>query len=924
MGRFLPLVPYAAALIAAASHTLAAPAPTQMSEQTSSSSDDSGLLGFFGTKLMGEVGQAFGAQHTSAPGTPSQDGDMAGDFMKMLGGLSQFQMPEPDMSRYSNATVAPRWGATAQYLRGSEVIAFVGGQLDDKGHVSNETLLLDMSGLNDLQSTRASVKQVPWLHFNQSHSSVSAPQAAYASSYTSTSVCGATDGHVVDTLWLVGGKTEQCKEEHVLYTYNLEKKNKTLVGTWKPIRTNGSHPTRRSHGSTVLTSSLLPNQEDVALMVWGGEDVHASCGKKRADAKYAMSMDLMFIGDPLDQQCKPPKHFAPAQVQSFAMNQELNSVPVVDYAAVQMPVIHNNKTQRDETPLLFLGGRDKSHTLVDFSQPWAMDLSSGQWVQWGTTGDIPAPRVGHSAVHTNDGRVLVYGGYKKHHDWMNVSKVPTDEMYMLDASHTPARWTKIHYRSPPKDGPRPSKRAYHSAVMVDDVLVVAFGQQHESTAFGLEKRGGTNTNASEPLVMYMDTRENIMQYRWTDKLSAIVSARVAQKALVTDSPTPTTAVYMPTSTGRASRTASSTPTAMNLPYMSRVPTPQEVSQSSASKASASKASASKASASKASASQASASKASASKASASQASATESSNSGNQGVAAQDGSNHADQNGQGDDAQDNAPDNGNEQSNGDDTNDSGDSSPSSSSSSSPSPSSDNKKDSDGSQTSSGAIAGGVIGAAALAVGAVVGGLYAYKKRRESQKIAELKSTGVLYDKDQGAPPVSSLWLQRPLRDVIDYDVPGRSSNLSGYSMRGQAGTPASLSPAGGRLMGQDDRHTVRGPRSVFPYAADTYAMDSSNPYVMPDETYAHAYMPENLESATPSSYAHFGGVQRSSGAEVTSNMEEAAESMYANSVDGQTMVHGDENGPRRSASFRFPEAQAYAPHEPSTLRVMNN
>ncbi|WFD23511.1 hypothetical protein MEQU1_002202 [Malassezia equina] len=949
MGRFLPLVPYVAALIAAASPTLAAPAPTPTSTQASSS-EDSGLMALFGTQLAGQLGEAYGAQHTQAPGTPQQDGSFAGNFMKMLGGLGQFEMPEPDMSRYSNATVAPRWGATAQYLQGSQTVVFMGGQLDDQGRMSNETLALDMSGLTNLQSTRASVKRVPWLHLEHGNHTAKAPKTAYASSYVSTSICGATDGHAVDTMWLVGGKTEQCEgEKHELYTYSLEKKNHTLVGTWKPVPTNGSHPTRRSHASAVLTRSLLPHQDDVALMVWGGKDVDAACKSNHKKAPYATSMDLLFIGNPLDEQCSAPKHYHNAsQVQTFTMGPELRGVPVADYAAVQMPLIHNPHTHRDETPLLFLGGRDENRTLVDFAHPWAMDLSSGHWTQWATTGDIPSPRVGHSATHTNDGRVLVYGGYKMYHGHKNVSKVPTDEMYMLDASHTPARWTRIHYRSPPEDGPRPSKRAYHSAVMVDDVLVVAFGQQHESTAYGLVKRGGTNENASDPLVMYMDTRENIMGFRWTDKLSAIVSARVTQNILGAEA-TPTSATYLPTSTARTSSQGQAKPTSMTLPNLSRVPTPKEssASVSSASKASASKASASKASASKASASKASASQASSQAPAGPGAAAQDGSNRANSGE--QDGSNHA--NGETQDsgnsgAQTGSSDaspatgNGNDAQAAQGRNDAGVSSSghaSSASSSSPSGTNENSQDSGNhsdndrgqTSTSGGAIAGGVIGAAALAVGAVAGGLYAYKKRRESQKIAELKSNGVLYDKDNSAPPVSSLWLQRPLRDVIDYDVPGRSSNLSGYSIQGHVGTPASLSPAGGRLMGQDDRHAVRGPRSVyadpaFPEAA--YSMDPSNPYATTmDDIYAHAYQssPFDAELAPASSYGHMDGVQRSSGAEVTSNMGET-NSMYANSVDGQTMVHGEDNVPRRSASFRFPDMQAHAPHEPSTLRVMNN
>ena len=128
-------------------------------------------------------------------------------------------IPSPNMSKYDHRTPEPRWGAAAQYLNGLQAIVFTGGQLDDTGRLSNETLLLDVTGLTNLQSTRASVNATPWLRHHERTSSVPAPKTAYAASRVSTSVCGATDGHLADTLWLMGGKTENCADQAVSVSY---------------------------------------------------------------------------------------------------------------------------------------------------------------------------------------------------------------------------------------------------------------------------------------------------------------------------------------------------------------------------------------------------------------------------------------------------------------------------------------------------------------------------------------------------------------------------------------------------------------------------------------------------------------------------------------------------------------------------------
>ena len=963
LAHFVQLLPLAAAFVAASAEASSLPHHGALHARSASSSSARDPLDYLfpGTDAVSSIVDMAAGQHTpsstsSSVAAPQRTGSSSHQDLSLgslLGGLmgsipGSNNIPSPNMSKYDHRTPEPRWGAAAQYLNGLQAIVFTGGQLDDTGRLSNETLLLDVTGLTNLQSTRASVNATPWLRHHERTSSVPAPKTAYAASRVSTSVCGATDGHLADTLWLMGGKTENCADQAVLYTYTLERHNDTIVGTWHDIQTNGTKLTRRAHAHAAFTGVNFKGGHDLSMIVLGGQDWDKECHPDKHDrSTSASSLDQIQIGDVMDQQCTMPKKMKHAGVEAYAYEASLDQVPVIDYAATSMPVIRNSKTKHTEEPYLLIGGRTKDRKLASMKHLWALDLASGNWSRWVTSGDIPEPRVGHSAVHASDGKVYVYGGYKKHGTHgHSVSKEPTDEMYVLDASQTPAMWSKGQYKEPPRDGPRPSKRAYHSAVMVNDILVVAFGQQHQSTPFGLEKRGGVNRDASEPMIMYMETRDNVMGFRWTDKMSAIVSGRVTQQ-LMGHSREAATAQYTSDSTASQKEAR---PSPRPLANMSRLPTPKE-SRSLASVKSKSK---SRASVSRASAaSRASVSIASAEASRAAQAHHHHHHHDQSHDQGHSDGPNPG-----------TSPDQG--QSQGQTGHDQDSQHDSSAHDDQPAQDAhQNEQKSQSSNSSPGAIAGGVLGACALAVGAVVGGLYAYRKRRESQKIAELRSNGVLRDDPESAPPVSSLWLQRPLREVLE----SPESGLGSSSVQGHAGTPLSVASAGGRSIGTDERHEVRGPRSAYESAGSAMpASYSAAQSYAPQEhgmfdNYLATYDGEmpNPYPAVPSqdshySYPYLGGVQRSSGAEVTttdaaadpfSSAAEARdlytgddiESVYTNTIDGKTMVHGDENDmhsddglygvstPRRSASFRFPEHQAthwYAPHDASSLRVTNH
>ena len=236
LAHFVQLLPLAAAFVAASAEASSLPHHGALHARSASSSSARDPLDYLfpGTDAVSSIVDMAAGQHTpsstsSSVAAPQRTGSSSHQDLSLgslLGGLmgsipGSNNIPSPNMSKYDHRTPEPRWGAAAQYLNGLQAIVFTGGQLDDTGRLSNETLLLDVTGLTNLQSTRASVNATPWLRHHERTSSVPAPKTAYAASRVSTSVCGATDGHLADTLWLMGGKTENCADQAVLYTYTL-------------------------------------------------------------------------------------------------------------------------------------------------------------------------------------------------------------------------------------------------------------------------------------------------------------------------------------------------------------------------------------------------------------------------------------------------------------------------------------------------------------------------------------------------------------------------------------------------------------------------------------------------------------------------------------------------------------------------------
>ncbi|WFD31547.1 hypothetical protein MSPP1_002586 [Malassezia sp. CBS 17886] len=994
-----------------------------------------GMLGLGGSEPGSASGGFGGLGGIGAPlgSGKSHGGAASAATPPSLSDMFHVSMPRPDTSAYSQEQPAPRWGAAAAYLPTADAVVFAGGQTSSEGTLTNETLLLDMSALNDMSKTYIASRQTPWLRVRQSNASEALPPLAYAASSASSRMCSAGSS---DTFWLIGGKTQDCSEHTpAMFTWSVESRNNSYYGSWAPVNGTGNRPHRRAHARAMFPPQGLAGNKAQSLLVHGGQDWDAQCHQRKADANTTSpTMDVWSLPEPYLAQCGLPDRVSLGSLHLNATRQELqlrrrlHSVPAVDYALVPLPsragayATHgaNASAVPWSQPVGFFGGRDTRGNLASFQKPWVIDMASGQWDRLATTGDAPSPRVGHSALHTTDGRVLVYGGYTQKNG-TSVRRNPTSEMHLLDMTQRPARWSRVRYPSPPKNGTRPSARAYHSAVMVDDVMVVGFGQEHQSTAYGLQRRGGSKQNGSDPLVMYLDTRPTAMEFRWTDKLSAVVAARVTKDFLgVPEQPDGSdradtvlagTGGHGPFVAGAANAPGAKDAAAVHdggMSYADMAPASTHGGgQTSSSPHGSGHASSTRGSA-KSTATHSSAGSKSGTGAGASahhnsDASGGHDAKHGGKHTAegtaggasahssgapgghdADSASAHGDSGGAKDkaggksdagtgdtgDASGASPDGGaSDAAPGDSDSPANDpsSTPASSASGTSSPDAQHPSHSSGASNvdsptngdsesttskSSGAIAGGVLGAAALAVGAVVGGLYAYKKRKESQKIASLRSSGVFMAHNRrpddpemaSAPPVSSLWLSQPRKEPMY----GGPSNASAHMGQSHPSTFLPAAHAGGRSMTTDERIGVRGPRGVplslaagsggalaagaagayaADYATPEHGLDAYSNYADGGSTHADAG-----STGSHYSYPYLNGTQRPGNSDVDMHSDDmqdgmtadsssidthhSAGSMYSNSVNGMTMYHHDGldggcDGPGLSsaASFRFPETK---------------
>ncbi|PWN21144.1 hypothetical protein BCV69DRAFT_282642 [Microstroma glucosiphilum] len=430
-------------------------------------------------------------------------------------------------SHNSSASVSShlsgRWGHSSTYLENEKTILFVGGQVADGSSLeyTNDVFALNVSSL---VTNSTSGPQNSW---SQLSSHGLEPHAFAGQAVTQTKK-GA------DQIWLFGGYTNNCSASAAWTWTASEGMNKSwsAVGPTEGLTRKARAPTMGVPAGTGLAHGQ--NATGTAVMMLGGLDVTYDCssqGNATANDDGAVVWQL--------------GHSNLTSVREMAVKDGNGTFSLIDYSTVVVPA----KGLGNST--IFFGGMTSHDVFANWTTLWSFNPWTSTWETIATTGEIPAGRRGHTSTLIGKDRVVVAGG-------VLANGTLTDEVFILTFNDTTAVWSTPTYAKD-QTVAAPAK-AYHSALLVEDVLVVGFGAARNSTtsssASSKERRGtktSTSTTAAAP-VLYLDT-SNDKAWRWSDSIEGVLEARGVVRAV-----TSTTSTHSSTSTSSTSSSSSRTST----------------------------------------------------------------------------------------------------------------------------------------------------------------------------------------------------------------------------------------------------------------------------------------------------------------------------------------------------------------------------
>lgn len=239
-------------------------------------------------------------------------------------------------------------------------------------------------------------------------------------------------------IYLLGGQTWDCATS-VINVFDPG------TATWGTPQFFGTNPIRRQGGRTFLST------DDESIFYFGGSSTSCATG---GPSVYNTLNGLSL---------KNSSWFDPA-----------NSNPPVaesDFALTKVTPGTSTSSQ-----ILIIGGKTAQvNTYVQMSQLGLFDMSSQSWTFVTATTpagqSAPEERVGHTAVTTSDGKVIVFGGTVGP---SNRAAVP--QLTILDTSSLPFKWNSPIVGGNVSLGPSAGLTG-HSAIMTDgDVMILVFGK----------------------------------------------------------------------------------------------------------------------------------------------------------------------------------------------------------------------------------------------------------------------------------------------------------------------------------------------------------------------------------------------------------------------------------------------------------------
>ena len=369
-------------------------------------------------------------------------------------------------STLSAATTIPpatRYGHATVYANNTAY--FLGGILSDTS-MSSDFFSLDLSQ-----------------EFNNS----SPPYKSLPSLPAATAYAAAAMG-IDGRIYLLGGQTWDCSSSMV----NVFD---PATATWGTPQFFGTTPIRRQGARTFLST------DDEMIFYFGGSSTSCSTG---ATSVYN-TLDGLSL--------KNSSWFAPA-----------NSNPPVAESnfALTKVVVGSGSTQQ----VLIIGGQTaQQNTYVQMSQLGLFDMGSESWTFVTATTPsgqtAPEERVGHTAVTTSDGKVIVYGGTVGP---SNRAAVP--QLTILDTSSLPFQWSSPTIGGNVSLSPSAGLTG-HSAIMTDNGTMIL--------AFGKDTNGNFNQQA-----YFLDTQKMEWLSTYTPEASSSSSQSSPDSpSTVSDSPTAT-------------------------------------------------------------------------------------------------------------------------------------------------------------------------------------------------------------------------------------------------------------------------------------------------------------------------------------------------------------------------------------------------
>ncbi|KAF0439194.1 galactose oxidase [Gigaspora margarita] len=384
------------------------------------------------------------------------------------------------ITRIDSYTPSPRYFVNS-ILVGTKIY-FLGGwskNSDGTEGCQNSVFYLDLSAPFDTRNN------IPWTDLT---STAGIP----VSTCWQVSALGGPDN---SSIYAFGGmmldKNITLSVDTTVYEFN------TKTQQWNTLNISGTPPKRRKEIQIV--------QDNSGKVYMFGGLINPSTGSTKT--RWFNDMNILDIIGMSWSKVSNSKHNAPPLQ--------------VDYTATML----NNSV------IVYIGGRQttsssgKIKNYRSMEEIWTYDTKNASWILVTAIGTVPGVRIGHSAVLASDGRIIVFGGYDHNFSPAN------PELAVLDSSTSPFQWSL-----PNVSNPISPALAYHSATLIGDLMIVAFGNVTQQTS--------TTSDATSDIYIL-----NISNYTWvTSTDTKIPSDSPINDTTPTENPSLSTSTTSTTST----------------------------------------------------------------------------------------------------------------------------------------------------------------------------------------------------------------------------------------------------------------------------------------------------------------------------------------------------------------------------------------